>query len=73
MRRDIVMARRDASSIFTNLRMGNKCKGCDQHVKYLRHRVAPLHEWVVVPLARVRERSEGKRLEDLLVAKWPDF
>ena len=48
----------------------NPCRKCSEHCRYRKHRVAEVHEWVVVPLAVVRNRAEAKQMEDLLRLKW---
>ena len=46
------------------------CKGCGEHWKYRKHRVAKPETWVMVPLACVRDRSEARQMEDLLRLRW---
>ena len=46
------------------------CRGCSEHLKYRRHRVAATHEWVVVPITPVNDRAEARQMEDLLKLKW---
>ena len=46
------------------------CRGCSEHVKYRKHRVAPPQAWVVVPLTAVGNRPEARQMEDLLRLKW---
>ena len=51
-------------------RCGNKCRGCREHVKYLRHRAAPAHMWAMIPIQYCETKYEAKRLERACIKLW---
>ena len=51
-------------------RCANPCRRCAEHVNYIKHRTARVHEWVMIPLATTRNKQEAKQLETLLQRKW---
>ena len=46
------------------------CRGCIEHTKYLRHRAAPAHAWLMVPLWCCDTKQEAKQLERWATRKW---
>jgi predicted GIY-YIG superfamily endonuclease len=44
-----------------------KCKGCREHVKYLKHRSTRANAWITVPVQKANEKYEAKRAERKLI------
>ena len=45
----------------------NKCKRCKEHGKYKKHRVAPPHEWLTIPITYAATKMEVKKIESNLI------
>ena len=48
----------------------NPCKGCTEHIRYLKHRCAEPHEWCMIPIAIVQYKYEARRLEKQLIRRY---
>ena len=43
------------------------CKGCNEHLRYRKHRVANPEEWIMVPLSICKNKPEAKAMEKSLI------
>ena len=43
------------------------CKGCGEHVKYLKHSGVDAHGWIMFPLATCENKHDSQLLERLLI------
>ena len=46
-----------------------KCKGCKEHTKYLKHKSVSPHRWIMIPVAVCQEKYEAKRVERAIIKK----
>lgn len=44
-----------------------RCQGCEDHVRYMRHQGVNPTEWIMIPIIKANEKYEAKRIERQLI------
>ena len=49
--------------------LNNGCKGCREHMRYMRHNPIPAARWITIPLINCIDKQESVRVETLLIKR----
>ena len=53
-----------------NNECAEKCKGCREHVRYIKHRPYLPEKWIMIPISLCESKAEAIATESFLIKKW---